>query len=377
MWIAGRQSVLAALVLGLAGAGLLVWRGVAYGPGLSPPRAALIDPSPSASTKSAALSPPGRQQEGVQELASRERAHSTSAPEHASGDTASPKEAGRAPTSPQTAAPSAAVAAPTANSLPQFDIVRVEPTGESVVAGRAAPGALVELYDGESRLDAARADATGAFALTPPALTPGDHLLALRADKAGAAVVSQQTVAVAVPDQLGKPALAAVTEPGRATKLLSGGQSSQAAVSIAAVEAGEGGVFASGTAPPSAPVRLYLGATLAGSTVADADGRWRVEVSLRLPPGQYEARADILQPTGEVFARASVPFDYQQVAQPPGAPPVQSLKVARGDTLWRISRRLLGQGVRYTQIYKVNAGQIRDPNRIWPGQVLVAPDSGG
>ena len=38
-----------------------------------------------------------------------------------------------------------------------------------------------------------------------------------------------------------------------------------------------------------------------------------------------------------------------------------------------ISRRVLGKGIRYTQIYEANTTQIRDPNRIWPGQVLVAP----
>ena len=54
-------------------------------------------------------------------------------------------------------------------------------------------------------------------------------------------------------------------------------------------------------------------------------------------------------------------------------PEIQSVTVERGDSLWRISRRVLGRGVRYTQIYEANAGQIRDPNRIWPGQIFVAP----
>ena len=47
--------------------------------------------------------------------------------------------------------------------------------------------------------------------------------------------------------------------------------------------------------------------------------------------------------------------------------------VARGDSLWRISRKILGRGIRYTQIYEANTGQIRDPNKIWPGQIFVVP----
>ena len=56
-------------------------------------------------------------------------------------------------------------------------------------------------------------------------------------------------------------------------------------------------------------------------------------------------------------------------------PEIQAVTVQRGDNLWRISRRILGKGSRYTQIYEANASQIRDPNRIWPGQVFVAPQA--
>jgi nucleoid-associated protein YgaU len=54
-------------------------------------------------------------------------------------------------------------------------------------------------------------------------------------------------------------------------------------------------------------------------------------------------------------------------------PSINSVTVVRGDSLWRISRRLLGSGNRYTQIYEANASQIRDPRKIFPGQIFVAP----
>lgn len=59
------------------------------------------------------------------------------------------------------------------------------------------------------------------------------------------------------------------------------------------------------------------------------------------------------------------------------APPLQRVDSAviirRGDSLWRISRRVYGRGVRYSTIYLANQDQIRDPNRIWPGQVFAVP----
>ena len=48
--------------------------------------------------------------------------------------------------------------------------------------------------------------------------------------------------------------------------------------------------------------------------------------------------------------------------------------IRRGDSLWRISRRVYGHGVRYSTIYLANQEQIRDPDRIWPGQVFRMPE---
>ena len=47
--------------------------------------------------------------------------------------------------------------------------------------------------------------------------------------------------------------------------------------------------------------------------------------------------------------------------------------VSRGDSLWRISRVTYGAGIRYAIVYKANRDQIRNPNRIYPGQIFVLP----
>ena len=47
--------------------------------------------------------------------------------------------------------------------------------------------------------------------------------------------------------------------------------------------------------------------------------------------------------------------------------------VQPGNSLWRIARRVYGSGFQYTVIYAANAGQIRDPDLIFPGQIFVLP----
>ena len=51
-----------------------------------------------------------------------------------------------------------------------------------------------------------------------------------------------------------------------------------------------------------------------------------------------------------------------------------SVIIRRGDTLWHISRRVYGEGTRYTTIYLANQDQIKDPDMIWPGQIFELPE---
>ena len=120
-------------------------------------------------------------------------------------------------------------------STPVFDIARIEPSGDAVIAGRAAPGASVELLRDGKFHDRAVADRTGQFVMIPPQLPPGDYELTLRSTQPnGKQATSQQGVVVSlkpIKDQLdvalmtpseilSKPATApsAICHPSRAQK---------------------------------------------------------------------------------------------------------------------------------------------------------------
>lgn len=47
--------------------------------------------------------------------------------------------------------------------------------------------------------------------------------------------------------------------------------------------------------------------------------------------------------------------------------------VVKGDTLWKISERTLGKGARYNEIFEANRPMLKDPDKIYPGQVLRIP----
>lgn len=73
---------------------------------------------------------------------------------------------------------------------------------------------------------------------------------------------------------------------------------------------------------------------------------------------------------GETSSDGPRTIEQAPLASTPGA-----VIIRRGDTLWRISRRTYGQGVRYTTIYLANRSQIQNPDRIQPGQVFSVPDT--
>lgn len=89
---------------------------------------------------------------------------------------------------------------PDANkSAPAFDIARIERTGDAVIAGRAAPGATVELLRNGEPLDRAVADQSGQFVMIPPPLPPGSYDLTLRSRQPdGKQATSEQKMAVAL-----------------------------------------------------------------------------------------------------------------------------------------------------------------------------------
>jgi len=47
--------------------------------------------------------------------------------------------------------------------------------------------------------------------------------------------------------------------------------------------------------------------------------------------------------------------------------------VEKGDSLWKIAEKHLGNGSRYNEIFEANRPMLSDPDKIYPGQVLRIP----
>lgn len=309
---------------------------------------------------------------------------------------------------------------------PAFDVARVEPSGDAVVAGRAAPGASVELLRNGTVHDRVVADASGQFAMVPPRLPPGDSELTLRSKRPdGSPATSKESVVIALQPNLKDRPVVALMTPDKPSVVLSkpaAAGSSGGSVVVETVETEPGGkLYVSGHSSPRAAVRLYVNDSYLASTTATANGRFAFTVNGGVGPRSVSrVRLDEVESgSGVIRSRAEVPFSTPETAaagdpgsnprigssQSPQGSPQTSKKpsqiaaqelgaassgprasstdaatapkvsvVSRGDSLWRISRAAYGDGARYTVIYDANHNQIRNPDRIYPGQVFVIPE---
>jgi nucleoid-associated protein YgaU len=303
-----------------------------------------------------------------------------------------------APVAPGSPAPNAGgPAAPTAAPQPKgpvppsFDIVKVGPNGTAVIAGRAEPESRVVVRDGEKVIGTVTADRRGEWVLVPDQpIAPGDRLLSLEASprQGGEAVKSEETVALSIaPGKQSGTALAVVLprDGGAAARVLQRPEPGQQAAADAAapgkpntlsMEAVEydpqGRMVLSGRAPPGATVQIYIGNEPAARATADAAGLWSAMSAKAPGRGHAELRIDQLGAGGHVVQRLALPLGQVKTVQ---LAPGQAYVVQPGNSLWQIARQTYGNGTRYLIIYSSNLSQIRDPDRIYPGQVFKVPKS--
>ncbi|MEC5324138.1 LysM peptidoglycan-binding domain-containing protein [Aurantimonas sp. A3-2-R12] len=111
----------------------------------------------------------------------------------------------------------------TAGDRPLFDLLRVEPDGSTLIAGRSAPGSRVTLHAGATVVGEDTANEAGEFVivLLEP-LTPGEHAISLTAiTPEGTATGSRETAIVSVPQPgRGEDVLAMVEAPDEASRLM-------------------------------------------------------------------------------------------------------------------------------------------------------------
>lgn len=287
---------------------------------------------------------------------------------------------------------------------PTFDIVRISKDGTAVVAGRAPPGAIVRLSLDGKILAEVPVSHRGEWVAVIDQPLPSGHaeldLLATMPD--GKTIASESVVALMVPGREAPPDSVAVSAKSAPAGMAA--QESQSVLAVLLPKSGEGpakllqepepaggpssnelsvdtvdyddkgNVVLSGSAPAGSTVRTYVDNEPVGVSQADGNKGWQLKPTAEVAPGSHTLRVDQVDQAGRVVSRIELPFVRTAAAEVLATTAARLRVIVQpGNSLWRIARRVYGDGIRYTVIYQANDSQIRDPDMIFPGQVFNLP----
>nr|WP_240969602.1 LysM peptidoglycan-binding domain-containing protein [Sneathiella limimaris] len=280
---------------------------------------------------------------------------------------------------------------------PRFDVVRVDQNCGILVAGRAEPTSVVTIYANEKELGSALSSRRGEWVFVGtdplPAGAQKINAKALNPDKN--VMETPRMVVMNVPDcskatEEREPAIAVLTPKEgaakteveqRVSKLLQspepeGNLEAAEELNVASIDYDDqGNVALAGKGKRGGQVRVYLKNKHIGTAKIDEDGNWRLAPEMEIVPGTYDLRVDQLDADGNVISRVEIPFKREaaeDVILAKGGLEIRAV-VQPGNSLWRIARRIYGEGLKYTLIYQANETQIKDPDLIYPGQIFTLP----
>lgn len=265
------------------------------------------------------------------------------------------------------------------NTLPSFDIVRVDRSGYAVIAGRALPGSEVNVLANGDPLAQTLAENDGSWVIaTDTPLDQGPVELSLSVvGPDGTVYKSEETILIYVPERDGDAPLVLRTKPGGATEVLQDPRAIDEGLgplALTVIDYDESGaVIFSGRATPNRVVQLFVNRQLIGQVRSGENGSWTMQPEAQIAPGVYQLLVIQLDEEGRPEYAIELPFERV-------APDDINLSDGRvivqpGNSLWRIARRAYGEGAQYTIIYEANQAQIRDPDLIYPGQIFEVPET--
>lgn len=195
---------------------------------------------------------------------------------------------------------------PTKNwKIPAFDILRVEPDGSTVIAGKGQPNTTLKVMNGDEVLDEIKIGSSGDFAVIfDEPLASGDYQLSLRVeDEDGNALVSDETAVVSVPEEAGGQLLAMVTEPGKASRILAQPEAPAQAASKSPLQTSEDAEVAANTATTESNVEVKTEEVASAVDTKESIDAAVVELAKEKDtslPETFEVKTDV----GEVINKA-------------------------------------------------------------------------
>ena len=273
--------------------------------------------------------------------------------------------------SPSAATQEAPVSADQAASLsPEFDMVRVNAQGETMIAGHAAPRAEVVLRDGDNEFGRVIADNRGEWVFVPDHQTTGIRTLTLQAanpDGSATEATIPLVLIVCNADNDKPIALALTVKPDNSLEILHGPDAKNGigTVLFGRVQNGQQmSLSLSGKDAPKSRLQIYVDNQPFGHGAANDEGVWRID-GPSPKDGNHVIRLEAVLPGNKQPTRAEV---AQAFAAFPAMTVGPAVTVSGGPYAWRLTRHNAGGAFDYQVICALSPDHLPPDDKISSGQ---------
>lgn len=309
---------------------------------------------------------------------------------------------------------------PVAGAAPSIGTAGIDHKGKASFTGTATPGDTVSLvWDGKT-VGSTKANERGNWEIgfKAPIAKKEQELIVTAEGEDGSLVIGPKRATIGPPagdDTLPRITLKSADQ--KTATLQDGTVAAEAKTGLVVekIAAGETGfTVLTGKADPGATVRAVINGSSAGETRVGEDGAWLLAAPNNSGKAAKRLRLQLVDTAGATIDETDLPYDVPATApklavkdtkvasdfpsvlsskptkagvpkdelaamfhtpETAAAKPKKAkiIRVRKGDSLWRISKRHLGKGKRWAAFYKLNKKKIDNPNMIFPGQTLIIP----
>lgn len=256
--------------------------------------------------------------------------------------------------------------------IPTFDIVRIEPAGNIIIAGRWLAHQNLSIIMNGKMVATERTDSNGEFVYAPShALAAGNYTISLLGSDP--AVKSDENVFVYVSPNGYKNSVSLLMTRDGSTLLQAPSQLADGDLTVSKIDyLDTGRIVVTGDALPRLRVSLALNNKYLGFARVSDHKHFGLGADVgKLNPGdEYTLTIRLHDGDGRTIAQIGHTFVMPEMTGDDDT----FYTVRRGDCLWVIARNFLRRGILFSIIAERN--NIENPNLIFPKQLLQIPVGG-
>ena len=251
-----------------------------------------------------------------------------------------------------------------------FDIVRLDKNGDVVIAGKTIPNIKVDILDGNETLASVFSDLNGDWVwISDNPLSKGIKRLNLKHFDGEDEFVSEQNIIIL--REKNNDSSSKILKFSRNSNIeIINNNEKILGLSLDIVEyLDNNNLKLIGRTKRNSSVSLFFSNNFVKDSQSDEYGNWKMELkNFKLTDNNLMITTEI---DGQKIKLKTKIFDKKI---DPNFILEKEITVKNGNSLWRIARKTLGGGIYYSEIYKNNIKEIKNPDLIFPGQVFNIPN---